>query len=291
MDDVYADLRPLVFSIAYRMVGSVTEAEDLVQEAFVRYHQHRAGGGEVDEPKAFLTTIVTRLAIDHLRSARVRREAYVGPWLPEPLLADDSADPARHAELADSLSLAFLVLLEQLSPLERAAFLLREVFGYPYDHIAGTIGRSEDSCRQLVARARRHIDEGRPRYEVDRARHEELTDRFLDACMTGDVDGLAELLAADVVLVTDGGGRVKAVRKPVLGRDKVSRVLVTIMRPDRRAGVAAIRPVLVNGRPGRVAVDADGAALAVLELEVGDGVVRAVHVVVNPEKLAHLGRG
>jgi RNA polymerase sigma-70 factor (ECF subfamily) len=288
MDDVYERLRPLLFSIAYRMVGSVAEAEDLVQEAFVRFHQLRARGEQVEDPKAFLSTVVTRLAIDHLRSARVRREAYVGPWLPEPLLTDDDADPARHAEMADSLSFAFLVLLEQLSPLERAAFLLREVFGYPYERIAETVRRSEDSCRQLVARARRHIEAGRPRYEVDAARHEQLTERFLQACMTGDVDGLAELLAEDVVLVTDGGGRVRAVRKPVLGRDKVGRVLVTIMQPDRRAGVAAIRPALVNGHPGRIAVDADGAPVAVLELDVADGLVRAVRVVVNPEKLAHL---
>src|SRR5215210_1404516 len=258
MDDVYASLRPLLFSIAYRLVGSVAEAEDLVQEAFVRFHQREE---DVEDPKAFLSTVVTRLAIDHLRSARVRREAYVGPWLPEPLLTDDSADPAAHAEMADSLSLAFLVLLEQLSPLERAAFLLREVFGYSYQQVAETVGRSQDSCRQLVARARRHLDAERPRYEVSREQHEELTDRFLEACLTGDVDGLAELLADDVVLVTDGGGRVRAVRKPVLGRDKVGRVLITITQPDRRAGVAAIRPVRVNGRPARLAVGADGAPL------------------------------
>ena len=172
MDDVYAELRPLLFSIAYRMVGSVSEAEDLVQEAFVRHHQQRARGEEIAEPKAFLSTVVTRLAIDHLRSARVRREAYVGPWLPEPIVTDESPEtnPAAHAELADSLSLAFLVLLEQLSPLERAAFLLREVFGYGYDEIAETVGRSQDACRQLVARARRHLDAERPRYEVDTAR-------------------------------------------------------------------------------------------------------------------------
>ena len=285
MDDVYARLPPLLFSIAYRMVGSVTEAEDLVQEAFVRFHQH---GDDVEDPKAFLSTVVTRLAIDHLRSARVRREAYVGPWLPEPLLGDDSADPAARAEMADSLSLAFLVLLEQLSPLERAAFLLREVFGYPYEQVAETVGRSQDSCRQLVARARRHLDAGRPRYEVSARRHEELTDRFLEACLTGDVDGLTALLAEDVELVTDGGGHVRAVRKPVRGRDKVSRVMITITQPDRRAGVAAIRPVRVNGRPGRLAVGPDGTPVGVLELDVAEGLVRAIRLVVNPEKLAHL---
>ena len=289
MDEVYAELRPLLFSIAYRMVASVTEAEDLVQDAFVRFHQHRARGGEVDDPKAFLTTVVTRLAIDHLRSARVRREAYVGPWLPEPLLTDDSADPARHAELADSLSTAFLVVLERLSPLERAAFLLRDVFGCPYEQIADAVGRSQDSCRQLVTRARRHLEGERPRYEVSAREHEELTDRFLEACLTGDVDRLAGLLAADVVLVTDGGGRARAVRRPVVGRDKVGRVLVTITQPDRRAGVAAIRPVRVNGRPGRMAVDASGAPVAVLELDVAGGVVHAIRMVVNPEKLGHLG--
>ena len=289
-DDVYARLRALLFSIAYQMVSSVSEAEDLVQEAFVRYHQHSARGEKVEDPKAFLSTVVTRLAIDHLRSARVRREAYVGPWLPEPIVTDDSpeADPARYAEMADSLSLAFLVVLEQLSPLERAAFLLREVFGYGYDEIAETLGRSKDSCRQLVTRARRHLDAGRPRYEVSAAQHEELTDRFLQACLAGDVDGLADLLAADVVLVTDGGGRVRAVRKPIVGRDKVGRVLVTIMQPDRRAGVTEIRSVRVNGRPGRVAVDATGAPVGVLEIDVADGLVQAVHLVVNPEKLAHL---
>ena len=210
MDDVYIRLRPLLFSIAYRMVGSVSEAEDLVQEAFVRFHQH---GEEVEDPKAYLSTVVTRLAIDHLRSARVRRETYVGPWLPEPLIADESGDPAAHAEMADSLSLAFLVLLEQLSPLERAAFLLREVFGYSYEQVAETVGRSQDSCRQLVARAHRHLDAGRARYEVSSAQHEELTDRFLQACLTGDVDGLAELLAGPAA---EHAARAIARRQPIL---------------------------------------------------------------------------
>ena len=192
--DLHPELRPLLFSIAYRMIGSVSEAEDIVQEAFLRYH--RAQPVEVESPKAYLSAVTTRLAIDHLRSARVRREEYVGPWLPEPLLTDEGAgDPSTQAELADSLSLAFLVLLERLSPVERAAFLLREVFAYPYDEIAEVIGKSEDNARQLVTRARRHVDAERPRFDVDRQTHEELTDRFLEATQNGDTEGLIALLA------------------------------------------------------------------------------------------------
>jgi RNA polymerase sigma factor (sigma-70 family) len=207
--DLHPELRPLLFSIAYRMIGSVSEAEDIVQEAFLRYH--RAQPTDVESPKAYLSAVTTRLAIDHLRSARARREEYVGPWLPEPLLIDEGAgDPSAHAELADSLSFAFLVLLERLSPVERAAFLLREVFAYPDDEIAEVIGKSEANTRQLVSRARRHADAERPRFEVDREAHEELTDRFIEATQNGDTEGLIELLAEDVYTYTDGGGKAQA---------------------------------------------------------------------------------
>ena len=176
---VYADLRPLLFAIAYRMLGSVAEAEDVVQEAFLRYHRTLAEGTAVESPKAFLSAVTTRLAIDQLRSARVRRETYVGEWLPEPLVTDGAGDPARHAEEADSLSMAFLLLLERLSPVERAVFLLRDVFGYGYDEIAGIVGKTPDNCRQLALRARKHVDDGKPRFEASRERRDELATRFV----------------------------------------------------------------------------------------------------------------
>jgi RNA polymerase sigma-70 factor, ECF subfamily len=285
--DLHTELRPLLFSIAYRMVGSVSEAEDLVQEAFLRYH--RAQPADVENPKAYLSAVTTRLAIDHLRSARARREEYVGPWLPEPLVADESApDPSAQAELADSLSLAFLVLLERLSPVERAAFLLREVFAYPYDEIAEVIDRSEDNTRQLVSRARRHVDAERPRFDVSRETHEALTERFVEATQHGDVDGLIELLAADAYTYTDGGGKAQAPRRTVHGRERVARFMVGIARPDRGAAAVTLHPVLVNGVPGRLARDAEGNAVAVLTLDVADGLVTAVRIVANPDKLAHL---
>jgi RNA polymerase sigma-70 factor (ECF subfamily) len=269
------------------MIGSVSEAEDIVQEAYLRYH--RAQPADVESPKAYLSAVTTRLAIDHLRSARVRREEYVGPWLPEPLLSDEGAgDPSAQAELADSLSLAFLVLLERLSPVERAAFLLREVFAYPYDEIAEVIGKSEANARQLVTRARRHVDDERPRFEVDREAHEELTDRFLEATQNGDTEGLIELLAEDVYTYTDGGGKAQAPRRTVHGREHVARFMVGIARPERGAAAVTLHPVLVNGVPGRVARDAEGNAVAVLTLDVADGLVTAVRIVANPDKLAHL---
>ena len=287
--DVHPELRPLLFSIAYRMIGSVSEAEDIVQEAFLRYHRALETGEEVAAPKAYLSTITTRLAIDHLRSARARREEYVGPWLPEPLLGDEQApDPAEHAELADSLSLAFLTLLERLSPVERAAFLLREVFEYPYDEIAGVIGRSEDNARQLVSRARRHIDAEQPRFDVSRELQEELTERFMEATQSGDTDGLIELLAADVVVYADGGGKAQAPRRTLHGRDHVARFMVGIARPERGAAGITIEPIDVNGHPGRLARDVDGRPVAVLTLDVADGQVQAVRIVANPDKLAHL---
>jgi RNA polymerase sigma-70 factor (ECF subfamily) len=285
--DLHPELRPLLFSIAYRMIGSVSEAEDIVQEAFLRYH--RAQPRDVENPKAYLSAVTTRLAIDHLRSARARREEYVGPWLPEPLLADATApDPGEQAELADSLSLAFLVLLERLSPVERAAFLLREVFDYPYDEIAGVIDRSEDNARQLVTRARRHVDAERPRFEADRQAQEELTERFMAATMEGDTDALIELLAADVVAYTDGGGKAQAARTPLHGDERVARFLVKAAR--RGAVGLAVEPVVVNGRPGRLFREPDGEPVAVLTLDVADGLVQALRVVSNPDKLAHLRR-
>jgi RNA polymerase sigma-70 factor (ECF subfamily) len=287
--DLHPELRPLLFSIAYRMIGSVSEAEDIVQEAFLRYH--RAEPTDVDSPKAYLSTITTRLAIDHLRSARARREEYVGPWLPEPLLADEHApDPGEEAELADSLSLAFLVLLERLTPVERAAFLLRDVFSYPYDEIAQIIDRSEDNARQLVVRARRHVDAERPRFDVSREEHEELTERFVAATQRGDLEGLIELLAADVYTYTDSGGKAQAPRKTLHGRDRVAR-LVAISRPGAGADDVTLHSVDVNGRPGRLARNADGHPVAVLSLDVADGLVQAVRIIVNPDKLTHAGSG
>jgi RNA polymerase sigma-70 factor (ECF subfamily) len=285
--DLHPELRPLLFSIAYRMIGSVSEAEDTVQEAFLRYH--RAQPADVESPKAYLSAVTTRLAIDHLRSARARREEYIGPWLPEPLLTDEGAtDPSAQAELADSLSLAFLVLLERLSPVERAAFLLREVFAYPYDEIAEVIGKSEDNARQLVSRARRHVDAERPRFDVSREAHEELTDRFLEATQSGDTDGLIALLAADVDTYTDGGGKVQAARRPIHGRERVARFMVTIARPERGAAGITLHRVDVNGQPGRMMVDAEGRPVGILTLDVADGLVQTVRIVINPDKLTHL---
>jgi RNA polymerase sigma-70 factor, ECF subfamily len=287
--DAYARYRPLLFSIAYRMVGSVSEAEDIVQETFLR--AHRAGPERVDSPKAYLTAITTRLAIDHLRSARVRREEYVGPWLPEPLVtdADDpTADPAAHAETADSLSLAFLVLLERLSPVERAVFLLREVFGYDYDEIARVVGKRQDNARQIAARARRHVEAGRPRFEASRRQREELARRFLAAVEEGDTDGLVGMLAADVVIYGDGGGKAPALGQPIHGAVRVARVLLGFARQAERAGLR-LRPAEVNGQPGAIAYDPEGNLVSVLALDIADGLVQTVHSIVNPDKLRHLG--
>ena len=288
--DAYAEYRPLLFSIAYRMIGSVSEAEDIVQETFLRFH--RADTEQVESPKAYLSAITTRLAIDHLRSARVRRETYVGPWLPEPLVTDDSdalgADPARHAETADSLSLAFLVLLERLSPVERAVFLLREVFGYGYGEIADVVAKREDNVRQIAARARHHVEDGRPRFEADRGHREELARRFLAAVEEGDTDGLVGMLAADVTMYGDGGGKAPAVGQPVAGAVRVARFLVGLVRQAKRANLRLV-PAEVNGQPGMIAYDQAGGLISVLSLDIADGLVQTVHSIVNPDKLRHLG--
>ncbi|HEY1596080.1 MAG TPA: RNA polymerase sigma-70 factor [Thermoleophilaceae bacterium] len=287
MAEVYEELRPLLFSIAYRMLGSASEAEDVVQEAFLRFHQ--AGKEErIDNPKAYLATVTTRLSIDQLRSARVRRETYTGTWLPEPLLTEQSPDVAQHAETADSLSMAFLVLLESLSPTERAVFLLREVFDYPYDEIAETIGKTEANTRQLAVRARRHVDEQRPRFEADKKARDELAGRFFAAAEEGDTDGLMKLLADDVVMYGDGGGKGPAIAKPLYGPEKVARFLLTLVRQGRRWGIS-LEPAEVNGGPGALARAADGSIASVMSIQIADGQVVSLRSVVNPDKLAHLG--
>jgi RNA polymerase sigma-70 factor (ECF subfamily) len=286
--EVHTALRPLLFSIAYRMLGSVAEAEDVVQEAFLRWHRALAGGTEVQSPKAYLAAVTTRLAIDQLRAARTRRESYVGPWLPEPLVAETEADVARHAEMADSLSMAFLVLLESLSPLERAVFLLREVFEYGYDEIAQIVDKSEANCRQIFARARRRIHTSTPRFETSTRERDELARRFLAACQQGDMDGLLRLLTADAVFVGDGGGKAQALGEPIRGAERVGRLLLGLFARAAHLG-ALVRPVEVNGQPGAIGLDAKGQVINVLALDITEGRVRAVRSVVNPDKLGHLG--
>ena len=287
-DDAYRELRPLLFSIAYRMVGSVSEAEDLVQEAFLRYHRAVAGGTEVGSARAYLSAVTTRLAIDHLRSARARRERYVGAWLPEPLVTSNEPDAAGHAETADTLSLAFLVLLERLSPVQRAVFLLHDVFGYGYAEIAELVGRSEDNCRQIAARARRHVEAGRPRFEASRRQRDELARRFFAAVDQGDTEGLVGLLAADAVLEGDGGGKTPALTAPAVGAQRVARFLIGLARRGRAVGMRP-QPVEVNGHPGLLITDPEGHILGVLALDIADGRVQTVRSIANPDKLRHLG--
>ena len=285
--EIYEELRPLLFSIAYRMLGSASEAEDVVQEAFLRYHR-AAEEEQIDNPKAYLSQIVTRLSIDHLRSARVRRESYTGTWLPEPLIGEAEPDAAQHAETADSLSMAFLVLLESLSPVERAVFLLREVFDYPYEEIAEVVGKSEDNTRQLAVRARRHVEDRKPRFEADRKRRDELAQRFFAAAEAGDTEGLKQLLANDVVFYGDGGGKGPAISKPLFGREPVFKFVNNLFTLGKKAGVV-VEPTLVNGEPGAIARDPDGGILSVLSIHFEDGQVQSIRSVVNPEKLAHIG--
>ncbi len=290
-EDVYENLRPLLFSIAYGIVGSVTEAEDIVQEALLRYHREGPKQAEIESAKAWLSTVTTRLAINHVRSARVRRETYPGIWLPEPLLTDPSPDASQQAETADSLSMAFLVLLESLSPAERAVFLLREVFEYDYDEIAEVVGKSQENCRQILVRARRRIEEKKPRFEASRRRREELARRFFDAVGDGDSEGLLDMLAADVVSYSDGGGKASAFLHPIHGRDRVGRVLLGFAGWRERLGADEMQLADINGQPGAVFRNADGDAVLVVSLDIADGLVQAFRAITNPEKLRHLGRG
>jgi RNA polymerase sigma-70 factor, ECF subfamily len=277
------ELRPYLFAIAYRMLGSVAEAEDVVQEAFLRYEE---AGVEAASPKAYLATITTRLAIDELRSARARREVYPGQWLPEPLVEDEAL---RHTETADSLSLTFLHLLEKLSPVERAVFLLREVFDYPYDELAAIVGKSPENCRQILARARRHIEEGRHRFEVSREERDEVARRFVAAWEEGDVEELVELLAPDATMYGDGGGKAPAVPVPLVGAERIAKAIIGWGRQAHEAGLVH-RPALVNGDPGLVFYGQDGRALWVSALEIADGVVVGIRSILNPDKLEHLSR-
>jgi RNA polymerase sigma-70 factor (TIGR02957 family) len=282
------NLRPLLFSIAYRMTGSVAEAEDLVQEAFFRMGRAEQSGVTVESPKAYLTTTITRLAINHLRSARARRESYVGTWLPEPVVADLHESPEQMAELSDSLSMAFLLLLESLSPVERAVFLLREVFDYPYEDIAQVVDKSEANCRQIFVRARQHIGTQRARYEASPAKSEALVRSFLAAARDGDLDQLVDLLAADAAFYGDGGGKATSTPRPIFGRDHVATLIVGIFERANRLGIT-MEPVLVNGGPGVITHDAQGKVVSVLSLEVLDGVVQSIRGIVNPDKLQHVG--
>ena len=277
-----------MFSIAYRMTGSISDAEDIVQEAFLRLTRVLRDGTIIDSPKAYLATATTRLAISHLRSARVRRESYVGAWLPEPLLVDDEPDPAERAEMSDSLSMAFLVLLESLTPTERAVFLLHEVFGYDYKEIAGITGKSETNCRQILARARHHIDDGKPRFDASREQREEVARRFFAAAGGGDMTALLELLAPDVVMVGDGGGKAWAIAQPLSGAERVARLLLGLYRRAPKMGVH-LEPAWVNGQPGAVSYDGEGHVVNVFVLDIADGLVQTVRSIVNPDKLHHLG--
>ncbi len=284
-DEEFQELRSLLFAIAYRILGSVSEAEDAVQETWLRY---QSSPTEPTSTKAFLSAVVTRISIDVLRSARFRREEYVGNWFPEPLLNDPYSDPARSAELAGSVSMAALLLLERLSPLERAVFVLREVFGFGFPQIASTVNRSESACRQLAMRARRHMEAGRPRFEADRRERDKLAARFFGALREGDVGGLRELLAADAQMIADGGGKAPQWGKGIVGADKVARVLASTFPLFVRIG-GDLEPHQVNGQPGAIFRDRDHKVLNTWTLDILDGQIQTIRTVLNPDKLGHVG--
>ncbi|MEU8031303.1 RNA polymerase sigma-70 factor [Streptomyces sp. NPDC049099] len=285
--DLFETHRPLLVGVAYRMLGRVADAEDVVQDAWLRWS--RADRAEVREPRAYLVRITTRLAIDRLRQVQARGEAYVGPWLPEPYLTefgDAAPDAADHALLTDSVSLAVLVVMESLSPLERAVFVLREAFGYPYAEIAALLDRAETAVRQLAGRARRHVEERRPRYEVDPAQRRELTERFLAAAGGGDLDELMSLLAPDVRLVGDSGGKAKAPVRILHSADKVGRFLIAVAQQQLQAE-PSYRFLETNGGPALLTLS-DGKPDSLVQVDVADGRVTTVYVVRNPDKLRHL---
>ena len=275
------DLRQLAFRIAYRMLGSVADAEDVVQEALIRMQDRTP----LDNQEAYLTTVTTRLSIDVLRSARVRRETYVGEWLPEPLVSDEAPELI---ESEDDVSLAMLVLLEQLGPDERAVFVLREAFDMPFGEIGEIIGASPDACRQKLSRAKRRIDKDVPRFEPDPAERHALAHSFLRAAREGDFTALRAMLAPDVVMVGDGGGKARSLPKPMVGAQPVARALATFYKIADEWGVT-FHPAIVNGQPGFRSLAPDGRLVNVVEIEVADGKVPRIHSMLNPDKLSHIG--
>ena len=283
------ELRPVSFAIAYRMLGSVSEAEDIVQEVLLVLHRALEGGEQIQSPRAFVATVTTRLAINELRSARARRERYVGEWLPEPIITDGHDDPAGHAETADSLSLAMLVLLESLSPEQRAVLLLHDVFDYDYPEVAEIVGKSQDNVRQLATRARRHVEQRRPRFQTTREQRDELARRFFGAAEEGDLAALEALLAHDVELTGDGGGKVPALGA-VAARTQPCRAHAHQLAPLRcpLPGLS-LRPVEVNDGPGALFLDAQQRVISVWSLEIGGGQIRSISAIVNPDKLTHVG--
>jgi RNA polymerase sigma-70 factor (TIGR02957 family) len=287
--ELLEELRPAAFAVAYRMLGSVADAEDMVQEGLLRFHQELERGEEIASPRAFVTTVVTRLSIDQLRSARARREQYVGEWLPEPLVTDPRQDPAEQAETADSLSFAFLVLLEQLTPEQRAAFLLHDVFDYPFAQVAEIVGTGEDNARQLASRARRHMSESRPRFEASSEQREELAESFFAATERGDFEALESLLAQDVELHGDGGGKAPALARMLHGRDRAMRTLRAWWRVTERIGGITFDRIELNGQPGALVRDPSGKLINAMVLDIAGGEIVAIRSVVNPDKLGHLG--
>ena len=281
-------LRRRAFAIAYRMLGSISEAEDVVQESLLRLHRVLETGERIESPRAYIATIATRKAIDVLRSARVRREQYVGDWLPEPLVEDADGDPAQRAEMLESLSVAFLAVLERLSPEQRAVFLLRDVFDYGYDEIGEIVGKSHDNVRQLAVRARRHVREKRPRFVVTPQQRDRLATSFFDAVQRGDLAALERCLAGDVVLRGDGGGKVPALATSISGRGRVAQTILAWANVGRRFD-GVLRPMTVNGGPGGLVTDADGHVVAVWALELDGDEVTSIASIVNPDKLRHLG--
>jgi len=289
--EVFEAHRDFMFAVAYRMLGAVQDAEDAVQDAWLRWSA--APRSEVASPRAYLARIVVSAALDRLRSARARREAYIGPWLPEPLLTEARPDPAERAELAESVSVAMLVVLESLAPAERAVFVLREVFGFSYAEIGAALGRSDAAVRQLGHRAREHVQARRPRFDVDRSQQREVTQRFLAAAVGGDIEGLMTVLAPDVTLLTDGGGKARAALRPIIGADKVARFLAAISSQPymgMKISGMSLEAAEINGGPGTL-VTAGGQAIAVLTLTVADGRIVAIQALLNPDKLSAIAAG